>query len=154
MAGGVDCRINDLDALPVRQEPTSNQREDHQMRKLMLTTTALLGLTAGSASAYLDAEEIVAYFADLNPSKIEIERGLGMTKVEVTTTTGKIEVVFDDETNAELYREEKDSAGNKILEIGDSSFDDAFDDDDDEDDDDDDDDDEDEDDDDDEGDDD
>ena len=101
------------------------------MRKLMLTTTALLGLNAGAAYAYMDADAIVAYFTDVNPSKIEIARGVGTTKVEVTTATGKIEVIFDDLTDLELYREEKDAAGNKILEIGDSSFEDAFDHDDD-----------------------
>jgi len=99
------------------------------MRKLMLTTTALLGLNAGAANAYMDADAIVAYFADAKPTKIEIQRGTGLTKVEVTTPTGKIEVVFDDLTDFELFREEKDASGNKILETGNSALGDLFDDD-------------------------
>jgi len=101
------------------------------MRKLLLTTTALLGLNAGAAYAYMDADAIVAYFANEVPRKIEIERGLRMTKVEVTTADGrKIEVIFDNgDENTELFREEKDANGKTIFESGVSSLEDAFDDD-------------------------
>lgn len=101
------------------------------MRKLMLTTTALLGLNAGAAYAYMDADQIVAYFNDEVPRKIEIERGFLMTKVEVTTADGrKIEVIFDNgDGNAELFREEKDASGKTIFKFGDSSLENAFDDD-------------------------
>jgi len=99
------------------------------MSKLMLTTTALLGLNAGAAYAYMDADAIVAYFADAKPTKIEIQRGTGLTKVEVTTPTGKIEVIFDDgDENLVLYREDKDSEGNTIFKFGNSALEDAFDD--------------------------
>ena len=76
------------------------------MRKLVLTTTVLLGLNAGAAYAYMDADQIVAYFANEVPRKIVIERGYRMTKVEVTTAEGrKIEVVFDNgDENTALFR--------------------------------------------------
>ena len=101
------------------------------MRKLMLTTTALLGLNASAAYAYMDADQIVAYFNDEVPRKIEIERGFLMTKVEVTTADGrKIEVIFDNgDGNTELFREEKDASGKTIFKFGDSSLENAFDDD-------------------------
>jgi len=73
------------------------------MRKLILTTAAVLAFGTSSAFAALSTEEIVAMFPDAQ--KIEIKRGLSTTKVEVTTGGEKIEVVYDNATNAELTRE-------------------------------------------------
>jgi hypothetical protein len=73
------------------------------MRKLLLTSTAIFALGATAAFAELTSDQIVALFP--GAQKIEIKRGETTTKVEVIVGTQKIEVIFDNLTDAELKRE-------------------------------------------------
>lgn len=75
------------------------------MKKLILSTTALVMLTGTSAIALdnLETDTIVSEFA--TAQRIEIERGLFRTKVEVLIDGTWIEVVYDNATFEELSRE-------------------------------------------------
>lgn len=106
------------------------------MRKLILTTTALIALGTTAAFAELTTEQIVDMFP--GASKIEIKRGATTTKVEVIIGNEKIEVTFDNATDAELKRETATLSETDLAEEFDDSSDDDMEDDDDEDEDDDD----------------
>ncbi len=97
------------------------------MRKLLLTTTALLSLTTGAAFAELSTQQI----ADMFPgaAQIEIKRGLTTTKVEAIVGAEKIEVIFDNATDAVLKREVETLSGDDLAEITGSCGDDNDDDD-------------------------
>jgi hypothetical protein len=93
------------------------------MRKLLITTTALFALMSGAAYAELTTEQIVDMFP--GAAKIEIERGATTTKVEAIIGNQKIEVVFDNATDAELSRETKTLTDDDLAgEVGDHSIDD------------------------------
>lgn len=97
------------------------------MKKLLLSTAAAL-LLGTAAHAELTTEQIVALFP--NAVKIEITRGFTTTKVEalvydVDTGMGaKVEVVYDNGTDAELSRETyefalSDSNGDNLIDFND-----------------------------------
>jgi hypothetical protein len=73
------------------------------MRKLLLTTTAMLSLSAGAAFADLSTEALVAMFPDA--SKIEISRGLLTTKVEAIVGDQQFEMIFDNATEEVIKSE-------------------------------------------------
>lgn len=72
------------------------------MRKIALTTAALLAMTVTAAHAELTQDQIVAMFP--GAQKIEIKRGLTTTKVEVIIDGQEVEVYFDNATDEELRR--------------------------------------------------
>lgn len=75
------------------------------MRKIALTTAALLAMTVTTAHAELTQDQIVAMFP--GAQKIEIKRGLTTTKVEVIIDGQEVEIYFDNATDEELRRETK-----------------------------------------------
>ena len=75
------------------------------MKKLLLTTTAILGLCAGMALATPMTDQIVAGLQSQGFNHIEIAQGLTQLKVEAIRDTTKIEIIYDVATGAILKQE-------------------------------------------------
>ena len=89
------------------------------MKKLILSTTALVMLSGSAALALdnLDTDTIVAEFS--TAQRIEIKRGLFRTRVEVLIDGQWIEVVYDNATVDEVSREVEELSDEDLEEIED-----------------------------------
>lgn len=92
------------------------------MRNTILSTTALVLFTSGSAIALesLETSAIVAEFS--TAQKIEISRGLLRTRVEVVIDGKLIELVYDNTTFQEVSREESPLSARDIADLEDEGI--------------------------------
>mgnify|MGYP001546605479 CR=1 FL=1 len=74
------------------------------MRKF-LTTTAILGLTAGSAMAQSMVDQLVEGYLSQGYTRIEVSEGPNQIKVEAIQGDTKIEVIYD-ATTGEIIKQE------------------------------------------------
>ncbi|MDG2340893.1 MAG: hypothetical protein P8L32_06840, partial [Paracoccaceae bacterium] len=92
------------------------------MRKLILSTTAIVMLSSSAALALdnLETETIVAEFS--TAQRIEISRGLFRTRVEVVIDGKVIEIVYDNATFAEVNRVEEPLSQDDVDELEDEGI--------------------------------
>ncbi len=75
------------------------------MKKFLLTTTAIVGLSAGVAWASPITDQIVAGLQSQGFDRFEISEGITQVKVEAIRGTTKIELIYDLATGAVLKQE-------------------------------------------------
>lgn len=110
-----------------------------KLRNRLLCYTAAVALTAGAAFAAIDGNQLADDYLAQGYSFVEVKVGPTQTKVEAVKGTTKVEVVYDNETQAiidqetELADDDEIGLTGKEVKSVDSDFEDHDDDDEDED---------------------